>query len=90
VPVIRSCYTACRGEHPTHDPLMAEIKLAILSAQSLHRRIHDAAMLKAAVAAWEETRNSVARSVTWRLTTADGRHKLKHLCPSYSSWELTR
>jgi len=48
------------------------------------------AMLEASVAAWEEIRNPVEPSVTWRFTTADGRHKLNHLYPSYSSWQLTR
>jgi DDE superfamily endonuclease len=62
---------------------MAEIELAILSGQCLDRRIPDEATLTAAVAAWEEARNTTATQVNWRFTTADARIKLRHLYPSH-------
>jgi hypothetical protein len=62
---------------------MAEIELAILSAQCLDRRIPDEATLKIEVAAWEETRNATATRVNWRFTTPDARIKLRHLYPSH-------
>jgi hypothetical protein len=62
---------------------MAEIELAILSAQCLDRRIPDEETLKAEVAAWEATRNARATPVNWRFTTADARIKLRHLYPSH-------
>ena len=36
----------------------------------------------AAVAAWEDRRNTAGSTVDWRFTTADARIKLKHLYPS--------
>jgi hypothetical protein len=62
---------------------MAEIELAILSAQCLDRRIPDEETLKVEVAAWEETRNATATKVNWRFTTADARIKLRHIYPSH-------
>jgi DDE superfamily endonuclease len=62
---------------------MAEIELAILSAQCLDRRIPDEETLKAEVAAWEEARNATATKVNWRFTTPDARIKLRHLYPSH-------
>lgn len=62
---------------------MAEIELAILSGQCLDRRIPDDEMLKAEVAAWEQTRNATATRINWRFTTADARIKLRHLYPSH-------
>ena len=64
---------------------MAEIELSVLTRQCLDRRIADAAVLRAEVAAWEHTRNAAAGRVNWRFTTPDARIKLKHLYPSPES-----
>jgi transposase len=62
---------------------MAEIELAILSAQCLDRRLPDIETMASEIAAWEETRNEVATRVNWRFTAEDARLKLKHLYPTH-------
>jgi DDE superfamily endonuclease len=61
---------------------MAEIELSVLGRQCLDQRLADRQTLAAAVAAWEDRRNTAAATVDWRFTTADARIKLKHLYPS--------
>lgn len=60
---------------------MAEIELNALSLQCLRRRIPDMETLKNEIGAWQTTRNSGAKPVNWRFTTADARIKLKSLYP---------
>jgi len=62
---------------------MAEIELSVLAEQCLDRRLPDRATLEREVAAWEAARNTRAKTVDWRFTTADARIKLKHLYPSF-------
>jgi DDE superfamily endonuclease len=64
---------------------MAEIELSVLARQCLDRRIPDAAMLEAEVAAWVNRRNEARATIDWQFTTADARIKLKHLYPSVSA-----
>jgi DDE superfamily endonuclease len=61
---------------------IAEIELAVLAEQCLHRRLADRATLEREVAAWEAARNASGRGVDWRFTTEDARIKLKHLYPA--------
>jgi hypothetical protein len=61
---------------------MAEIELSVLSRQCLDRRIPDQQTLKREVAAWQEKRNTIARSMEWRFTNEDARVKLKKLYPT--------
>jgi transposase len=61
---------------------MAEIELSILARQCLDRRIPDADILAAEVAAWATERNGQQRRIEWRFATADARIKLKRLYPS--------
>jgi hypothetical protein len=70
---------------PTHGSWldMAEVEIAVLSAQCLDRRIPDLATLTAEVAAWEQERNRTATTIDWRFTTEDARIKLKRLYPTH-------
>ncbi len=61
---------------------MAEIELSVLARQCLDRRIPDADILTAEVAAWEVARNARPTRIDWRFTTAGARIKLKRLYPS--------
>jgi transposase len=60
---------------------MAEIELSVLGRQCLDRRLPDVAKLTEEIAAWEQARNAVERTVHWHFTTADARIKLKKLYP---------
>jgi hypothetical protein len=60
---------------------VAEIELSILTRQCLDRRIGSVEELHTEVSAWNADRNRDASRVTWRLTTADARIKLRHLYP---------
>ena len=62
---------------------MAEIEFSALTTECLDRRIPDAATLRAEVAAWEQTRNSVDSAIDWQVTTEDARIKLRQLYPTY-------
>jgi hypothetical protein len=64
---------------------MAEIELAVLARQCLHRRIPDATTMAREVAAWEARRNRHPATIDWRFTTKDARIKLKRLYPKYST-----
>ena len=61
---------------------MAEIELSVLARQCLDRRLPDAATLETEVTAWVTQRNAAGTTINWQFTTADARHKLKHLYPS--------
>lgn len=61
---------------------MAEIEFSVLQRQCLARRMATQATLTRAVAAWEQARNALAITATWRFTTQDARIKLKKLYPS--------
>jgi hypothetical protein len=61
---------------------MAEIELSILSRQCLDRRIPDQETLKQEIAAWQETRNTMACPMDWRFSTEEARVKLKKLYPT--------
>lgn len=63
----------------------AEIELAILSAQCLHRRIPHQDTLRQEVTAWEKTRNALGAAVNWRFTTDDARTKLRRLYPAHEA-----
>ena len=60
---------------------LAELELAVLSAQCLDRRIPDRATLEREVAAWLNRRNTNNAKADWRFATADARIKLKSLYP---------
>lgn len=60
---------------------MAELELAVLQQQCLHRRIPDAVTLAREVAAWAAARNTVAAPARWTFTVEDARQRLTHLYP---------
>ena len=60
---------------------MAEIELSVLARQCLDERMENQEKLTRAVDAWERTRNTAAKHIDWRFTTADARIKLKRLYP---------
>jgi DDE superfamily endonuclease len=72
---------------PTHGSWldMAEVEIAVLSAQCLDRRIPEVETLSAEVAAWEEERNRSATRIDWRFTTEDARIRVRRLYPVPSS-----
>lgn len=61
---------------------MAEIELSVLSRQCLDRRLPDMHTVRREVGAWEEQRNQLNATVTWRFTTPQARERLKRLYPS--------
>jgi hypothetical protein len=60
---------------------VAEIELSVLARQCLDRRLGSAAELAREIQAWQHPRNAERAAVTWRLTTADARIRLRHLYP---------
>ena len=60
---------------------MAEIELSVLARQCLDRRLHNVAVLKSEIAAWQEARNEAECTVNWQFTAEDARIKLKKLYP---------
>jgi len=60
---------------------MAEISIGIFKRQCLDRCIHDAATLRAEVAAWQHRHDSVDRPIDWQFTADDARIKLRQLYP---------
>lgn len=64
---------------------MAEIELSVLSRQCLNRRIPDEATLEQDVAAFEQERNRVRATISWRFTSVDARNKLHRLYPSIAT-----
>ena len=61
---------------------LAESELAVLSGQSLDRRIADAATLGTEVDAWRARRDTHNAKANWHFTTAGARVKLKSLYPA--------
>lgn len=61
---------------------VAEIELSVLSEQCLKRRLREAEMLDAEIAAWTAPRNQQQCGVHWQLTTPDARVKLRRLYPT--------
>jgi hypothetical protein len=61
---------------------MAEIELSVLARQALSGRIPTLQAVQERVAAWQERRNQLQATISWRFTTADARIKLKRLYPS--------
>ena len=64
---------------------MAEIEFSVISRQCLARRIANEGALKREIAALETERNQAAATISWRFSTVDARHKLRHIYPSVSS-----
>jgi hypothetical protein len=62
----------------------AELALAVLARQGLHRRIPDAHTLAREVAVWEARRHYHQATIEWRFTTIDARMKLQSLEPKAS------
>jgi transposase len=60
---------------------IAECELAVLTRQSLRRRIPDHDTLASEVNAWAKRRNQAQVTVDWQFTTEDARIKLKRLYP---------
>lgn len=61
---------------------MAEIEIGILSRQCLDRRIDNRQILRAEVAAWQQARNALQRTIEWKFTRQDADHKLsRHYVP---------
>ena len=61
---------------------MAECELSVLQRQCLDRRIPCMDALRRETAAWNKSRNAIAKSYQWQFTTADARVKLKRLYPT--------
>jgi len=68
---------------------MAEIELAVLARQCLHRRVPDAHDMAREVAAWETRRNRHQATINWRFTTKEAWLKLKSLYPKESLSQTT-
>lgn len=60
---------------------IAEIELSVLKRQCLPERIPEITLMREAVSAWNQERNSKQAKVNWRFTTQDARVKLKRLYP---------
>lgn len=60
---------------------IAEIELAVLTKQSLDRRIPELKTLQSEIGAWNTERNNIGTKVNWQFTTADARIKLARLYP---------
>ena len=63
---------------PTHASWlnMAEIEIGILSRQCLNRRIDSRQLLRSEVAAWQQARNALERTIEWQFTRQDADQKL--------------
>lgn len=62
---------------------IAEIELNVMTIQCLGRRIPSIVSLNRELAAWEQQRNSSAKTVVWHFSTALARDKLKYLYPRF-------
>lgn len=60
---------------------MAEIELAVLARQCLHRRLATLEKVSQEVQAWQDERNQAQATINWRFTAEDARIKLKRLYP---------
>ena len=61
---------------------IAEIKISVLTRQSLCRRIPDVHLLNRELACWNHAHETPDKPVSWRFTTDDARIKLVQLYPS--------
>jgi hypothetical protein len=61
---------------------MAEMEFAVLSTQSLDRRLPSQAAVRHTTTAWEISRNAQQTKVNWRFTIPKARRTLKRLYPS--------
>ncbi len=61
---------------------MAEIELSVLARQCLAERMPSIQAVQEQVVAWQQHRNHLQATVTWRFTAEDARIKLKRLYPS--------
>lgn len=68
---------------PTHGSWlnMAELEWSVLARRCLSRRIPDAAILDAAIAAWVADRNAEGATVDWQFTKEDARQRRHWLYP---------
>ena len=62
---------------------MAEIEFGVLKRQCLSQRFASPDLLRHAIQAWFETRNTFAPPINWHFTVDDARLKLPHLYPSF-------
>ena len=60
---------------------LAELEVSVLTRQCLDRRMPDAAILAAEIAAWVSERNAAHVGIDWRFTIADARARLPFLYP---------
>lgn len=60
---------------------MAEVEIGCLMRHGLPARVAGYDEFERLVAAWEQDRNERARTVEWRFTVDDARHKLSRLYP---------
>jgi len=61
---------------------MAECELSVLSRQCLARRIPDMQSLEREIRAWNQRRDTIAKTYQWQFTTAEARVKLRRLYPT--------
>lgn len=62
---------------------MAEIEIGILSRQCLNRRIESRQLLCSEIAAWQQARNALKRTIEWNFTRQDADLKLsRHYVPT--------
>jgi hypothetical protein len=60
---------------------MAEVEIGCLMRHGLPARVADYEEFERLVKAWEDDRNARARTVEWRFTVGDARHRLSRLYP---------
>ena len=61
---------------------MAEIEIGILSRQCLSRRVDSRQLLRSEVAAWQQARNELQRTIEWKFTRQDADQKIsRHFVP---------
>jgi len=60
---------------------MAEVEIAVLTEQSLDRKLGSIEIVANKVGAWESERNAARATIDWRFTIPNAREKLKKLYP---------
>lgn len=60
---------------------LVEIELSVLASQCLDRRLPSIDAVQTVVAVWNNERNAERKTINWRFTTEDARHKLGRLYP---------
>jgi hypothetical protein len=68
---------------------MAEIEIGVLRGQCLDRRLEDAHVLSAEIAAWEAQRNDAKATIEWTFTTEKAREKMGRSYPNKKPPEPT-